>query len=121
MTSDFFVMVAINEMFGSIEAPSNPFEIIVGKEGKVTEVIDCVVMFDDCIPICNQSFVHILHGIERTIAVLNNVFMTPMGVRSKVNHIIFLLVGPDRIELSTKGLKVPYSTTELQTQILLSV
>src|SRR5512147_827911 len=106
ITIDFLVMVSVDEMFSSIQPTSNVLELVVREEGEVTKMVDCIVMVNNRIPVVNQRLVHILNGGERTITVSNNVIVTPMGVRSKVNHIIpFSGPGGDRTHFL--GIKSP--------------
>ena len=43
------------------------------------------------VPVCNQSFVHLCGAGEGTAAKANDVFVPEMGIRSKINHVAFLL------------------------------
>lgn len=79
------IVIAENHIDVSVQTPDRVLEITVGHEGKVTKVVNCILWLDQSIPVLDQCLVHLIHIVEWTIRVLNDVFVTPMGITDKVD------------------------------------
>ena len=50
-----------------------------------------VVTLYTAVPVCNQSLVHLCSAGKGAAAKADDVFVPEMGIRSKINHVAFLL------------------------------
>ena len=79
------IVVTENHIDMTMQAPDRVLELTIGHEGKVTKMVDCILRLDELVPVLDQGLVHLVHIVEWTIGVLDDVLVTPVGITDEVN------------------------------------
>ena len=77
------VMVTEDSFDVPIESPEKTLELRELHEGKVTEVVNNVVWFDQLVPLLHHLVVHLIHIGIWTIGILDDVGVAPVSVTGK--------------------------------------
>ena len=83
-------MIAHDQALFPLEPLQDFFKIDRPKKHIAKDIYRVVTLYT-AVPVCNQSFVHLCGAGEGTAAKADDVFVPEMGIRSKINHVAFLL------------------------------
>lgn len=74
------VMISSHEIFLSLEALEDQLGLLGSHKSEISNDINFVPVRDGIIPIIDEGLVHLVHTLERALAVFDDVFVAKMKV-----------------------------------------